>query len=117
MGADQVAAIRPAIAELEAAEASATPGAAAQYFARFSLAGHECPWVEAYLEQKAVLNLWYPFDAGPLDYLRQLGIGIHLFTLDSEGGYAVRINNGADAGQEIFHLHLHVLGGRKMGMP
>ena len=35
----------------------------------------------------------------------------------AEGGYAVRINNGADAGQEIFHLHLHVLGGRKMGMP
>ena len=34
-----------------------------------------------------------------------------------ESGYAVRINNGVDAGQEIFHLHLHVLGGRKMGMP
>ena len=34
-----------------------------------------------------------------------------------ESGYAVRINNGPDAGQEIFHLHLHVLGGRKMGMP
>lgn len=35
----------------------------------------------------------------------------------TEGGYAVRINNGPDAGQEIFHLHLHVLGGRKLGMP
>ena len=34
-----------------------------------------------------------------------------------EGGYAVRINNGADAGQEVFHLHLHVMGGRKLGMP
>jgi len=34
-----------------------------------------------------------------------------------ESGYAVRINNGADAGQEIFHLHLHVLGGKKLGMP
>jgi histidine triad (HIT) family protein len=34
-----------------------------------------------------------------------------------ESGYAVRINNGPDAGQEIFHLHLHVLGGRKLGMP
>lgn len=32
-------------------------------------------------------------------------------------GYAVRINNGADAGQEVFHLHLHVLGGKKIGMP
>jgi histidine triad (HIT) family protein len=35
----------------------------------------------------------------------------------TENGYAVRINNGADAGQEIFHLHLHVMGGRKLGMP
>lgn len=34
-----------------------------------------------------------------------------------EGGYAVRINNGRDAGQEIFHLHLHVIGGKKLGMP
>jgi histidine triad (HIT) family protein len=35
----------------------------------------------------------------------------------SEGGYAVRINNGSDAGQEVFHLHLHVMGGRRLGMP
>lgn len=35
----------------------------------------------------------------------------------AERGYALRINNGADAGQEIFHLHLHVLGGKKIGMP
>ena len=34
-----------------------------------------------------------------------------------ESGYAVRINNGPDAGQEIFHLHLHVLGGQRIGMP
>lgn len=34
-----------------------------------------------------------------------------------QSGYAVRINNGPDAGQEIFHLHLHVLGGKKLGMP
>lgn len=34
-----------------------------------------------------------------------------------ESGYAVRVNNGPDAGQEVFHLHLHVMGGRKMGMP
>lgn len=32
-------------------------------------------------------------------------------------GYAVRINNGTDAGQEVFHLHLHVLGGERIGMP
>ena len=35
----------------------------------------------------------------------------------TEGGYAVRINNGRDAGQEIFHFHLHVMGGKRLGMP
>ena len=35
----------------------------------------------------------------------------------TESGYAVRINNGPDAGQEVFHLHLHVMGGKKLGMP
>ena len=35
----------------------------------------------------------------------------------TESGYAVRVNNGPDANQEVFHLHLHVLGGRKLGMP
>ena len=27
------------------------------------------------------------------------------------------MNNGADAGQTVFHLHLHVLGGRAMSWP
>jgi histidine triad (HIT) family protein len=35
----------------------------------------------------------------------------------AESGYAVRINNGADAGQEVEHLHIHVVGGRELGMP
>ena len=34
-----------------------------------------------------------------------------------ESGYAIRINNGSDAGQEVFHLHLHLLGGQRIGMP
>jgi histidine triad (HIT) family protein len=35
----------------------------------------------------------------------------------AESGYVFRINNGRDAGQEVFHLHAHVMGGRRMGMP
>jgi histidine triad (HIT) family protein len=27
------------------------------------------------------------------------------------------VNNGAGAGQAVFHLHLHVLGGRPLGWP
>jgi histidine triad (HIT) family protein len=32
-------------------------------------------------------------------------------------GWRVVTNNGADAGQSVFHLHLHVLGGRAMAWP
>ena len=34
-----------------------------------------------------------------------------------ESGYRTVVNCGADAGQTVFHLHLHVLGGRKLGWP
>jgi histidine triad (HIT) family protein len=34
-----------------------------------------------------------------------------------ESGYRLVINNGKDAGQSVFHLHLHVLGGRAMAWP
>ena len=31
--------------------------------------------------------------------------------------YRVVINNGSEAGQTVFHLHLHVLAGRTFGWP
>lgn len=31
------------------------------------------------------------------------------------GGYRVVENNGPDAGQEVEHLHFHVLGGKRLG--
>lgn len=34
-----------------------------------------------------------------------------------ESGYRCVINTNADAGQTVFHLHLHVLGGRPMTWP
>lgn len=34
-----------------------------------------------------------------------------------ESGYRVVINNGRGAGQSVFHLHLHLLGGRGMRWP
>jgi histidine triad (HIT) family protein len=33
------------------------------------------------------------------------------------GGYRLVTNTGDDAGQTVQHLHVHVLGGRKMGWP
>lgn len=32
-----------------------------------------------------------------------------------EGGYRVITNNGDNAGQEVPHLHFHILGGEKLG--
>jgi len=50
----------------------------------------------------------------------------HLFTVArklavkegiSQSGYRLIINNGPDANQVVFHLHLHLLGGQKMRYP
>ena len=35
----------------------------------------------------------------------------------SEYGYRSLINCNAGAGQSVFHIHLHLLGGRSMGWP
>jgi len=39
---------------------------------------------------------------------RQMGVG---------DAFRVVINNGAKAGQSVFHLHLHILGGRSFHWP
>jgi histidine triad (HIT) family protein len=38
---------------------------------------------------------------------RDMGIG--------ESGYRLIVNCKGDGGQEVFHLHMHLLGGRKLG--
>ena len=35
----------------------------------------------------------------------------------ADGGYRVVTNIGAGAGQSVFHLHIHVLGGRRFAWP
>lgn len=32
-----------------------------------------------------------------------------------EGGYRLVFNNGSDAGQTVFHIHIHILGGKQLG--
>lgn len=43
------------------------------------------------------------------DIARQQGL--------AQDGYRIVINNRANAGQEVFHIHIHILGGRKMSWP
>ncbi|XP_053188885.1 histidine triad nucleotide-binding protein 1 [Scomber japonicus] len=32
-------------------------------------------------------------------------------------GYRIVVNDGPDGGQSVYHIHIHVLGGRSMGWP
>jgi histidine triad (HIT) family protein len=50
----------------------------------------------------------------------------HLFTIAAQvarqegidqAGYRLIVNTGPDSGQVVFHLHLHVIGGRRMRFP
>lgn len=35
----------------------------------------------------------------------------------ADSGFRVVVNDGKDGCQSVYHLHLHVLGGRTMGWP
>jgi histidine triad (HIT) family protein len=37
--------------------------------------------------------------------------------LQLDNGYRIVINNGSDGGEAVPHLHVHLLGGRKMNWP
>ena len=56
-------------------------------------------------------------DAGMLGELQLAAAAIARTEGIVEGGYRTVINCGADAGQSVFHVHLHLLGGRKLGWP
>ena len=43
------------------------------------------------------------------DIARERGLG--------EDGYRIVLNTGRDGGQAVFHIHFHLLGGRRMGWP
>ena len=38
-------------------------------------------------------------------------------SLELDDAYRITINNGEQAGQTVFHLHLHLLAGRPFGWP
>ncbi|MFZ5916139.1 MAG: histidine triad nucleotide-binding protein [Chloroflexota bacterium] len=60
--------------------------------------------------------------AGPGDVellARLVSVANHLAAEEgiAASGYRLVINNGPQAGQSVAHLHLHLLGGRRMGWP
>lgn len=56
-------------------------------------------------------------DEALLGYLLRVAARVANAAGLAEGGYRTVINNGAGAGQSVFHLHVHVLGGRPLNWP
>ena len=56
-------------------------------------------------------------DVGLLGHLMLAGNKIAKFKGITDTGYRFVVNTGAHGGQSVFHLHLHVLGGRHMAWP
>ncbi len=47
-----------------------------------------------------------------------LGVAVRVAKQEGlENGYRLVINNGAQGGQTVYHLHLHLLGGRAFSWP
>jgi histidine triad (HIT) family protein len=56
-------------------------------------------------------------DTGLLGHLMAVCVKMAQTTGVAQSGYRLVTNTGAQAGQTVFHLHLHVLGGRPMTWP
>ncbi|WP_447974178.1 histidine triad nucleotide-binding protein [Nitrospira sp. Kam-Ns4a] len=56
-------------------------------------------------------------DTGLLGHLLLTGSRVAKQKGIAEGGYRLVINTGRNGGQTVFHLHVHLLGGRHMTWP
>jgi len=58
-----------------------------------------------------------PEDEATLGHIMRVAARIAADQGIQKSGYRTVINNGAGAGQSVFHLHAHVLGGRPFTWP
>lgn len=65
----------------------------------------------------ASLNADLAGEEGLLGHLMQVGVRVAEGKEISQKGFRIVINTNAEAGQTVFHLHLHILGGRVMRWP
>jgi histidine triad (HIT) family protein len=65
----------------------------------------------------ATLNDLTPTDDGIVGELVRRASAIAAERGISAGGYRVLFNTNRDAGQTVFHIHLHLIGGRSLGWP
>lgn len=71
------------------------------------------------IPRKHIANLMdlAPNDGAVIGQIFQLAAKLAQQHGIADNGFRVVVNNGADAGQTVFHLHYHLLGGRSLGWP
>lgn len=65
----------------------------------------------------ASINEMTPVDEATLGHITFVARQIAQEKKVDQSGYRAVINTGPDAGQSVFHVHLHLLGGRSMAWP
>jgi histidine triad (HIT) family protein len=50
-------------------------------------------------------------------HLLKIGASLAKTELIDQSGYRLVFNTNEDAGQTVFHIHLHLIGGRPLGWP
>ena len=65
----------------------------------------------------ATLNDLAPGDDGLVGEMVRRAAALAAENGHAERGYRTVFNCNGDAGQTVFHIHLHVLGGRKLSWP
>lgn len=65
----------------------------------------------------ATLNDLQPTDASLAGHLLIVGAQLAKTEGHADSGWRTVFNVNADAGQTVFHIHLHVLGGRPLAWP
>ena len=68
-------------------------------------------------QHSATINDLEAADAAIVDHLYLAAKEIAAMEGFADEGYRVVMNCNAAAGQTVFHIHLHLLGGRELGWP
>ncbi len=72
---------------------------------------------EHYVDLAAVTEAGAEAGGGLLEEMARLVHQVAVAEGIDRSGYRTVFNNGPDSGQEVLHVHAHVLGGRRLGWP
>lgn len=72
---------------------------------------------EHYVDLAAVAHAGAEAEGGLLEEMARLAHQVAVSEGIERSGYRAVFNNGPDSGQEVPHVHAHILGGRQLGWP